>query len=83
MTAASGGDSSSRRSSNVMYPNSARSLGIGETAIRRYLDLFTNLLMVRQLQPWHENLRKRQVKSPKIHVRDSGLLRTLRQSALK
>jgi uncharacterized protein len=55
----------------------ARSLGIGETAIRRYLDLFTNLLMVRQLQPWHENLGKRQVKAPKVYVRDSGLLHTL------
>jgi predicted AAA+ superfamily ATPase len=40
----------------------------------RYLDLFTNLLVVRQLQPWHENLAKRQVKAPKVYVRDSGLL---------
>jgi len=49
----------------------ARSLGIGEsTTVRRYLDLFTSLLMVRQLQPWHENLKKRQVKAPKVYVRD-------------
>lgn len=55
----------------------ARSLGIGESTIRRYLDLFTALLMVRQLQPWHENLSKRQVKAPKVYVRDSGLLHAL------
>lgn len=55
----------------------ARSLGIGESTVRRYLDLFTSLLMVRQLQPWHENLNKRQVKAPKVYVRDSGLLHAL------
>jgi uncharacterized protein len=55
----------------------ARSLGIGESTVRRYLDLFTSLLIVRQLQPWHENLTKRQVKAPKVYVRDSGLLHTL------
>jgi predicted AAA+ superfamily ATPase len=55
----------------------ARSLGIGESTVRRYLDLFTKLLVVRQLQPWHENLAKRQVKSPKVYVRDSGLLHVL------
>ncbi|MGH8251228.1 MAG: ATP-binding protein [Steroidobacteraceae bacterium] len=55
----------------------ARSLGIGESTVRRYLDLFTNLLTVRQLQPWHENLTKRQVKAPKVYVRDSGLLHGL------
>ena len=55
----------------------ARSLGIGETTVRRYLDLFTHLLVVRQLQPWHENLGKRQVKAPKVYVRDSGLLHAL------
>lgn len=55
----------------------ARSLGIGESTVRRYLNLFTKLLVVRQLQPWHENLAKRQVKSPKVYVRDSGLLHAL------
>jgi len=55
----------------------ARSLGIGESTVRRYLDLFTKLLVVRQLQPWHENLGKRQVKAPKVYVRDSGLLHVL------
>jgi hypothetical protein len=55
----------------------ARSLGIGESTVRRYLDLFAGLLMVRQLHPWHENLSKRQVKAPKVYVRDSGLLHAL------
>ncbi len=55
----------------------ARSLGIGESTVRRYLDLFANLLVVRQLQPWHENLSKRQVKAPEVYVRDSGLLHAL------
>jgi uncharacterized protein len=55
----------------------ARSLGIGESTVRRYLDLFTKLLVVRQLPPWYENLAKRQVKSPKVYVRDSGLLHAL------
>ncbi|MFL6601797.1 MAG: ATP-binding protein [Steroidobacteraceae bacterium] len=55
----------------------ARSLGIGESTVRRYLDLFTGLLVVRQLQPWHENLNKRQVKAPKVYIRDSGLLHIL------
>jgi len=55
----------------------ARSLGIGESTVRRYLDLFTKLLVVRQLHPWHENLAKRQVKSPKVYVRDTGLLHAL------
>ena len=55
----------------------ARSMGVSEPTVRRYLDLLSGLFMVRQLQPWHENLPKRQVKSPKIHVRDSGLLHSL------
>lgn len=55
----------------------ARSLGIGETTVRRYLDLLGGLFLVRQLPPWHENLGKRQVKSPKIYIRDSGLLHWL------
>lgn len=55
----------------------ARALGVNESTTRRYLDLLTDALMVRQLQPWHANLRKRQVKSPKIYVRDSGLLHHL------
>jgi hypothetical protein len=55
----------------------ARSLAISESSARRYVDLLTDLLMVRQLQPWFANLKKRQVKSPKLYVRDSGLLHQL------
>lgn len=55
----------------------ARSLGVSEPTVRRYLDTLTQTLMVRQLQPWHENLGKRQVKSPKIYFRDNGLLHAL------
>lgn len=55
----------------------ARSLCISEFSTRRYLDLLTDLFMVRQLQPWHGNLKKRQVKAPKIYFRDTGLLHQL------
>lgn len=55
----------------------ARALAVGEATVRRYLDLFSGVFMVRQLQPWFENLGKRQVKAPKVFVRDSGLLHTL------
>ena len=55
----------------------ARSLGISESTVRRYLDYLTQSFMVRQLQPWHQNLAKRQVKAPKIYFRDTGLLHTL------
>jgi predicted AAA+ superfamily ATPase len=55
----------------------ARSLGVSEPTVRRYLDTLAGLFMVRQLAPWHENLAKRQVRSPKVYVRDSGLLHQL------
>jgi predicted AAA+ superfamily ATPase len=55
----------------------ARALGVSESTVRRYLDLLTDALMIRQLQPWHANLRKRQVKAPKVYVRDTGLLHHL------
>lgn len=55
----------------------ARALGVNPSTTRRYLDLLTDAMMVRQLQPWHANLGKRQVRSPKVYVRDSGLLHQL------
>ncbi|MEA2691442.1 MAG: uncharacterized protein QOJ16_829 [Acidobacteriota bacterium] len=55
----------------------ARSFGVSEPTVRRYLDLLTAALVLRQLQPWFENLGKRQVKSPKVYISDSGLLHTL------
>ncbi|MBK7473108.1 MAG: DUF4143 domain-containing protein [Betaproteobacteria bacterium] len=55
----------------------ARSLGVSEPTVRRYLDLLTGAYLARQLPPWHENLAKRQVKAPKAYVRDCGLLHAL------
>ena len=55
----------------------ARALGVSESTIRRYLDLLTDAFMIRQLQPYYANMKKRQVKSPKVYVRDSGLLHQL------
>ena len=56
---------------------SAQSMGVSGPTIRRYLDTLTQTLMIRQLQPWHQNLGKRQVKAPKIYFRDTGLLHAL------
>lgn len=55
----------------------ARSLGLSEPTIRRYIDLLEGLFLIRRLQPWHTNIKKRQVKSPKVYIRDSGLLHWL------
>ena len=54
-----------------------RSLGLSGKTIRSYLDILTGTFMVRQLQPWHENISKRQVKAPKIYFRDTGILHSL------
>ena len=54
-----------------------RSLGVNEKTARRYLDILVGAYMVRTLPPWFANLKKRQVKSPKIFLRDSGLLHSL------
>jgi len=55
----------------------ARSFGVSDHTVRRYLDVLASTFVVRILQPWTANLRKRQVKSPKIYVADSGLLHSL------
>jgi len=57
----------------------SRSLGTSENTARRYLDIMSGAFMVRVLPPWFENLRKRQVKSPKVFLRDSGVLHALLQ----
>ncbi|QDP94897.1 ATP-binding protein [Microlunatus elymi] len=57
----------------------ARSLGVSRPTIDRYLDALTDALVVRQLQPWYANLAKRQVRAPKVYVRDPGLLHRLLQ----
>jgi predicted AAA+ superfamily ATPase len=55
----------------------ARSLGTSEPTARRYLDILCGTYVVRQLPPWFENLKKRQVKAPKVYIRDSGILHAL------
>jgi hypothetical protein len=54
-----------------------RSMGLTDKTVRSYLDILTGTFMVRQLQPWFENIKKRQIKAPKIYLRDSGLLHSL------
>jgi len=55
----------------------ARALGVDGKTVAAYLDLLVDLLLVRRLLPWHGNVRKRLVKSPKVYVRDSGLVHAL------
>lgn len=55
----------------------SRSMGLSDKTVRNYLDLLTGAFMMRQLQPWYENLGKRQVKAPKVYFRDTGLLHSL------
>jgi uncharacterized protein len=54
-----------------------KSLGTADTTVTRYLDLLTGTFMVRRLTPWFENIKKRQLKTPKIYFRDSGILHRL------
>lgn len=54
-----------------------RSLGVSDHSVRKYLDILSGTFMVRILAPWFENLEKRQIKSPKIYFRDSGILHAL------
>jgi len=55
----------------------ARALAVDGKTVASYLDLLVDLLLVRRLAPWHGNVRKRLVKSPKVYVRDSGLVHAL------
>jgi predicted AAA+ superfamily ATPase len=59
----------------------ARSMGASEPTMRKYVDTLSSTFMVRQLTPWFENLGKRQVKAPKVYLRDSGLLHCLMRQA--
>jgi hypothetical protein len=56
-----------------------RSFAVSDNSVRNYLDILTSALVIRQLKPWYANISKRQVKSPKVYIRDSGLLHTLLQ----
>ena len=55
----------------------ARSLDVSPPTVKRYLDILDGTFMIRTLRPWYANLRKRQVKSPKIYFRDAGVLHAL------
>jgi len=55
----------------------AKSLGISAPTVKEYVDIFTNTFITRQLQPYYTNTKKRLVKSPKIYIRDSGILHAL------
>jgi predicted AAA+ superfamily ATPase len=55
----------------------ATSLGLSQPTVRKYLDILTGLFMIRQIQPWYANIKKRQVKAPKVYIRDTGILNSL------
>ena len=55
----------------------ARSLGVSDKTIHKYIDILSGTFMIRRLSPWLENLKKRQVRSPKVYFRDSGILHAL------
>ncbi|MDP2193770.1 MAG: ATP-binding protein [Alphaproteobacteria bacterium] len=57
----------------VNYSDIGRGIGVSDMNIRRYLDILEKTFMIRLLLPWHENISKRQVKAPKVYIRDSGL----------
>lgn len=59
------------------YTDLGRSLGITDMTVRRYMEILEQTFMIRLLQPWHENISKRQMKTPKVYIRDSGLLHAL------
>ncbi len=61
----------------INYSELGRSLGISDTTAKRYIDILEGTFVLRQLQPWHENIKKRQVKNPKIYFRDSGICHAL------
>ena len=61
----------------VNYSNISRSLELSSTTIKKYLDFLENAFLIRQLQPFHSNIKKRIVKSPKLFVRDTGMLHNL------
>ena len=61
----------------IRFSELARSMSISEPTAKRYVEILTGTFMVRLLPPWFENLKKRQVKSPKVYLRDSGIFHAL------
>lgn len=62
---------------NVNYSKLANSLDVDSKTVAHYLDILVDLLLVRRLEPWHANVKKRLVKSPRFYIRDSGILHRL------
>lgn len=62
---------------SINYSELARSFGISDKTAKLYISVLEDTFMVRQLMPWHANLGKRLVKSPKIYLRDSGIFHAL------
>ena len=61
----------------VNYSKIGKSLGLSSTSIKKYIVFLENAFLVRQLHPYYENVKKRIVKSPKVYIRDSGILHYL------
>jgi len=61
----------------VNYSKLASNLEVNAKTVSNYIDILTDLLLVRRLEPWHENVKKRLVKSPRCYIRDSGILHRL------
>ncbi len=61
----------------VNYSELGRSLNLSDMTIRKYLHILESTFMIRLLRPWHENISKRQIKNPKIYIRDSGIFHSL------
>jgi predicted AAA+ superfamily ATPase len=59
------------------YSEIGKSMGLSDTSIRKYVDILSGTFMIRVLNPWHENIQKRQIKTPKIYFRDSGIFHYL------
>ncbi len=59
------------------YSDLGRSLGVTDMTIKKYVEILEQTFMVRLLRPWYENIAKRQVKAPKIYIRDSGILHAM------
>ena len=61
----------------INYAGLSKSLGVDQRTVKRYIEILEGVFMVRILKPWHTNLGKREVKSPKIYIRDTGILHRL------
>lgn len=61
----------------INYSDIARSFGMSDVTVKKYIDILQSTFMLRLLQPWHSNIKKRVVKNPKIYIRDSGIFHSL------